>query len=421
MKHQVSSYPDQLFACPDCDLLCSPADVETGHYLACPRCNKTLYKRKQNSLIKVLALGLTGLLLYIPAISLPLITLESLGMSEHGNVLQSVIALFHNNHYIVSFMVFLTAVLFPVVLLGLIVHVSFQLLINKSPSPKLFSWYLHLQEWGMVEVYFLGIIISIIKIVGIATVTYDGGFFCFLGLVLTSIGISSVLDRRLFWKMIENNTSQTVTLPETVTANNTTAKEAGLVSCHTCGKLTAIGQHSHCPRCFSALHSRKPGSISKTWALVITSILFFIPANFLPMMQVDFLGVPDRSTILDGIIYFFDHGEYPIGLIIFAASILVPVFKVVGLMILLLSVHSQKNSFLLQKAKMFRFIEFIGRWSMLDIFVVSLLTVLVNFGLFTSIHIAPAATYFCMVVVSTMLAAIAFDPRILWDSCFKTQ
>jgi len=422
MKHQVSSYPDQPFACPDCDLLCSPADVEVGHYLVCPRCNRTLYKRKRNSLKKVLALGITGMLLYLPAISLPLITLESLGLSEHGNVLQSVLVLFQNDFYFVAAMVFISAVLFPAVLLGLIVTVALQLTLNKQ-SPllaKLFSWYLHLQEWGMIEVYFLGIIISIIKIAGIASVNYNWGFFCFLALVLSSLGISSVLDKRLFWRMIENDQSRAATLSQLNLTGESTAMEAGLVGCHNCGKLSVLGQHSHCPRCYSTLHSRTPASLSKTWALVITSTIFFIPANLLPIMQVNFLGIPDRSTILDGIRYFFAHGEYPIGLIIFTASVLVPLFKVIGLTIMLFTVHSGKDSYLLQKAKMFRFIEFIGRWSMLDVFVVALLTVLVNFGFFTSIHIAPAATYFCVVVVSTMLAAISFDPRIMWDSCWKT-
>jgi paraquat-inducible protein A len=137
-------------------------------------------------------------------------------------------------------------------------------------------------------------------------------------------------------------------------------------------------------------------------------------------MRVDFLGVPDRSTILDGINYFFKEGSFGIGLIILSASILIPLFKIIGMLIILQTIRSGRNRFLKQKATMFRFIEFIGRWSMLDIFVVSLLTVLVNFGFLTSIHTAPAATFFCLVVVSTMIAALVFDPRIMWDACDPT-
>jgi paraquat-inducible protein A len=120
---------------------------------------------------------------------------------------------------------------------------------------------------------------------------------------------------------------------------------------------------------------------------------------------------------MDGIIYFFQKGSYLIGLIIFTASILVPIFKIVGLSILLCSNRLCDLNLLRQKARMFRFITFIGRWSMLDIFVIALLSVLVDFGFFTSIHVAPAATYFCIVVASTMFAVITFDPRIVWDKC----
>lgn len=134
-------------------------------------------------------------------------------------------------------------------------------------------------------------------------------------------------------------------------------------------------------------------------------------------MEVSFLGVPDKSTIMDGILYFFEDGAYGIGLVIFTASILVPLFKMIGLIINLVTIQSRKNHFLKQKTKMFRFIEFIGRWSMLDIFVIALLTVLVDFGFFTSIKTAPAATYFCIVVICTMVAATLFDPRIMWDKC----
>jgi paraquat-inducible protein A len=201
-----------------------------------------------------------------------------------------------------------------------------------------------------------------------------------------------------------------------------TAMEAGLTSCHTCNRLTiipdsGIDSSSRCLLCGARLHSRKPDSIARTWALMLTAGLFFIPANILPIMRVDYLGRPDTSTIIDGILHFFRDGSYAVGLIILSASILVPLFKISGLLIILLTIRFKRGIFLQQQAKMFRFIEFIGRWSMLDIFVIAILTVLVRFGFFSSIQAAPAATYFCMVVITTMLAAHTFDPRLLWDNC----
>ena len=139
------------------------------------------------------------------------------------------------------------------------------------------------------------------------------------------------------------------------------------------------------------------------------------PANFLPIMEVDFLGTTDASTIMDGIIYFFQEGSYGIGLVILTASILVPWFKIIGLILILLSIRFRWQSWLRHKALLFRIIEFIGRWSMLDIFVIALLQVLVNFGNLSSIYSAAAAPYFAGVVLCTMFAAITFDPRLLWD------
>lgn len=200
-----------------------------------------------------------------------------------------------------------------------------------------------------------------------------------------------------------------------------TAKDAGLALCHDCQKLipwqNRQGRRSCvCPRCGSAVHIRKPNSINRTWALVITAAILCVPANFLPIMQVACLGSTEYSTIMEGIIYFFEEGSYGIGIIILTASVLVPFFKIIGIVLILLSIHYRWKSWLRHKALLFRAIEFIGRWSMLDIFVIALLQVLVNFGYFTSIESAPASSYFTGVVLTTMLAAITFDPRLLWDA-----
>jgi paraquat-inducible protein A len=153
-----------------------------------------------------------------------------------------------------------------------------------------------------------------------------------------------------------------------------------------------------------------------TLAFLLTAIILFFPANLMPMMKVDYLGVAQYSTIMDGIIYFFEEGSYGIGAVILIASILVPMFKIVGIIMILCSIHFRWHSWLRHKAMMFRFIEFVGRWSMLDVFVVALLQAIVNFGFLTSIEAASGATYFSGVVVMTMFAGISFDPRLLWDA-----
>lgn len=422
-------------ACPDCDMLVLLPAVPDGHYLACSRCGATISKACTNSINRVLILSLTGLLLYLPALFLPLMTLSSLGIYQNGNVIDTCINFYRNGYFLVAAIVLFTAIIFPFLKLFLPFSVSLCLKLNKRPvrlKPS-FKILKHLEEWGMVEVYLLGILVTLIKTRDLASISYDTGFFCFIALVLLSIATKICLDDKQFWQALEPEISELQMKKfepikkqlQEHQGQRLTAVQMGLMQCHDCGLLLQKSSGSpasptDCPRCHAVVHQRSVGSIGKTWALVLTSLILFFPANILPIMRVDFLGVPDRSTILDGIKYFFKEGSYGIGLIILSASILIPLFKIIGMLIILQTIRSGRNRFLKQKAAMFRFIEFIGRWSMLDIFVVSLLTVLVNFGFLTSIHTAPAATFFCLVVVSTMIAALVFDPRIMWDACDPT-
>ena len=199
-----------------------------------------------------------------------------------------------------------------------------------------------------------------------------------------------------------------------------TAKDAGLATCLECRKLSAIqvGDRGkqRCSRCGAKLHDRKPNSIARTWALLLTSFIMLFPANLLPIMTVTSFGHSYPNTIIEGIEHFIQEGTYFIGFLIFFASILVPLFKLIGITLILLSIQRNWKTSLRQKAVMLRVIRFIGRWSMLDIFVIAIMVALVNLGALTTIKAAPAATFFAMVVVLTMLAATSFDTRHLWEN-----
>lgn len=199
-----------------------------------------------------------------------------------------------------------------------------------------------------------------------------------------------------------------------------TARKAGLIACSVCHLLcrTPEGRTraSRCPRCGAALHSRKPDSIARTWALVIAACIFYIPANVLPMTTVTSLGMVQSDTIMSGVIYFVQSGSWPIALIIFIASIFVPLLKLVILSYLLISVQRQSHFRPKDRTRLYLITEAVGRWSMLDIFVVTILVALVNLGALATIQAGPAALHFAAVVVITMLAAMSFDPRLIWDA-----
>lgn len=413
-------------ACPDCDKLYHDVVLRKRQKLRCHRCGSTLRIYIGDSLDKTLAMSLTGLLLYIPALTLPILSVSVLGLQGTGSVLESIRIMFRTGFPFVGTMIFLVSVLFPLAKLVSLFWVSFSLKRKRYSTnlPRVLRTYQHLSAWGMVEVYMLGILISIIKMHSLGTLEFDLGFFCFSALFVITVSSSVVADKHLFWKLIEGAEQKEINSTPATSFGvvSGTAREAGLARCHDCGKVvrqieTDADVISRCPRCRAVLHSRRPGSISTTWALVLCSVVLFVPANVLPIMRVDFLGSPDNSTIMDGILYFFHDGEYLIGTLILIASILVPLFKVVGITLMLLSVQFRWSGWLKHKAKMFRFVEFIGRWSFLDIFVIAILASMVHFGFLSSIGANPAARYFTAVVILTMFAAISFDPRILWDSC----
>ena len=204
------------------------------------------------------------------------------------------------------------------------------------------------------------------------------------------------------------------------TEKQLSAKSAGLLLCLDCHKLlrdleVKPQEKLTCPRCGAAVHQRRPDSLTKTWALAITALLCLIPANVYPIMTLIYRGEPETSTIIDGVILLVQDQAIPIAVVIFIASIAVPFLKVFGLITLLLSIQLKWNLNSRQRTLLYRIIEAIGRWSMLDIFTVSILVALVQLGSLAEIVAGPAATFFCLAVVITIFAAMSFDSRLIWD------
>ncbi len=191
------------------------------------------------------------------------------------------------------------------------------------------------------------------------------------------------------------------------------AAAQGLLCCHSCGRLSPQDT-LRCPRCQSRLHIRKPASLQRTFALLITSILLYIPANVLPIMNTEFLGQQQLSTILGGVLLLWEHGSYPIALVIFIASVLVPMAKIFALCWLCFTVSRGHNR-PKHLTRLYLLTELVGRWSMVDVFVVAILVALIQLGALMSIYPGAAALAFAGVVILTMLAAMSFDPRLIWD------
>jgi paraquat-inducible protein A len=197
-----------------------------------------------------------------------------------------------------------------------------------------------------------------------------------------------------------------------------TAAEAGFLACHACGLVHRPAAEAHdlaCARCGAGLHFRAPNSIARSWALLIAAYVLIVPANLLPVMETGSLFGSETDTIMSGVIYLWTSGSWPLALIVFFASIAVPFSKLAALTYLLVSVQRRSAWAPRERTRLYRVLEAVGRWSMIDIFVAALLTALVQFGGLMTIRAGPGAIAFGAVVVLTMFAAESFDPRLIWD------
>lgn len=197
-------------------------------------------------------------------------------------------------------------------------------------------------------------------------------------------------------------------------------QEMGLAGCHVCDKVAPVSA-VNCPRCGCHLHLRKPDSITRTMALVIAAAVMYVPANLLPILTTRELGVSTESTIIAGLVQFWNAGSYPIAIVIFTASIMIPILKIVALLWLCAAAkglvpHSAKIL-----GKVYWITELLGRWSMVDIFVVAILVTMVQLGNYMSITPGPGALAFAGVVMLTMFAAMGFDPKLLWDKLEREE
>lgn len=201
------------------------------------------------------------------------------------------------------------------------------------------------------------------------------------------------------------------------------ASDLGLVGCRVCRLVSkdVPGLHDEqgrvlaCSRCGAPLHHRKPASYSRSWALLIAAFIMYIPANVIPIMRTASLNQVDDNTILSGVVELWVKGSPDLAIIVFTASILVPMFKFLVMGTLLETCRRGSGWARTQRAKLFRVVELIGYWSMLDVFVVALLTALVRFNILSRVEPLPGVIYFGLTVVLTMLAAMSFDPRLIWD------
>lgn len=400
----------QIIACRECGTVHQMLPLPSGRTASCTNCNATLYREQRDSIERTLGLTLAALCLLTVANLLPFMTLKLEGREQPSTIMTGVLGLYDAGMWPLAALVFAAAILMPLLKLIALIYVLLPLQIGqRAPGMSmLFRWVETIHPWAMMEVFLLGVIVAYVKLADLATIELGVALFAFIGVIILMIAADRTLDAREVWNWV---------LPQ---ATDDLIAEMGpgrLTSCHSCNQLFRINDADHpmCTRCGTDLHKRKPNSIAMAWALTVAACILYLPANTLPIMTVVHFGQGAPSTILGGVQLLIHAGMWPIAALVFFASVAVPVMKLVCLAYLLLSVQQRSIWRPRDRTLLYRIVEAVGRWSMVDIFMISILVALVSLGSIATIEPGVGAIAFAAVVILTMIAASAFDPRLIWD------
>jgi paraquat-inducible protein A len=409
--------------CEGCDAVYRHPHLRTREVASCLRCGTELERHRGNQATNLLPLAVASLILFAIANLFPIVEIELGGLHSQTTLAGAVVVLSGEGLSLVALLVLATTLLFPLVQLCILCYLLVPL--QRGTRPAGFSILVRmlqtLRPWGMIEVFLLGVLVAIVKLAGLASVIAGPALWAFAALTVLLTQVVS-FNPRAFWEMAFKPPEGTGPdepppgMPLSRTGRYVTAVELRLCECHHCGACWSEAQDGEpCGRCGTHLRSRKPDSIRRTWAFLMAAAIMYLPANLLPVMITQSLLGTEQDTIMSGIIYFWVTGSYELAAVVFTASFLVPLFKLAALFLLALLAQRRSDWRRYQRAQLYRLLELIGRWSMLDVFVVSLLAGLVRLQGFAEITAAAGIAAFASVVVLTMLSSICFDPRLTWE------
>lgn len=398
-------------ACHSCDWLVQIPSLGEGEVACCPRCGQPVASRPRFAQQRPLVYGITSLIMLLCANLLPFLSVSTQGVGNKILLYQAAATLFSDDFASLGMLIYLVMQLLPLCCLLLL---GYGLLRLRWHGPLGLSrlalrWLFWLQPWGMVEVFMLGTLVSLIKIAALAEVEVGSGFWCYVAFSLAYLKSFMHLDRNRLWQQLVGPVPLQV---EPVAPCS--ARELDLALCHLCHATVPLAL-GHCPRCQSQLHVRQPQSLQRCFALLVAAIILYVPANVLPMMVTETLGSALNSTILQGVVVLWKMGDYPVAMVIFFASIMIPIAKILALLWLCYSTYRGNPNHRRGRNRLYHLTEFVGRWSMVDVFVVAVLAALIRMGKLMSIYPGDAAVAFAAVVLITMLSAMAFDSRLIWD------
>lgn len=375
--------------CHECALVVAVPPMVENQKAQCPRCGFTLSTLHKNANERIVAFAITALIFLMASLPFEFLSFSSNGLENNFNLISSFVRLIDNQYQLLAVIELLTIFAIPSIVLLSVIYLLIP--INKGLHPKhgraVLNWVFKLLPWCMAEIFLIGALVSLIKVISMADIELGLSFYAF---TLFSLSMTLVVlhidQRQLYQQLSEVEKAHKI---ENQESRNKVAHEDPI-------------EHTL--------------SVQKTWAYLITAVILYIPANTLPIMTTSLFGQEDPSTIIGGVILLWSLGSYPIAAIIFIASVIVPVAKILVLAWLNYSVQKQSDRLSLERVKWYRMAEFVGRWSMIDVFVVIVLASLIQLGPTMSITPGAATLAFSGVVIITMLAAMSFEPTLIWNN-----
>lgn len=400
---------DPHILCPQCDLLVAIPEIAVGQKAKCPRCHTTLTSRWKEPRRRPIAYAVSALFMLLLSNLFPFVNMKVAGLGSEVTLIQIPQVLVSDDYASMASLFMILVQLMPALGMIFIIILCQGTSIPSHWQISIARNYFRLKAWCMVEIFLAGVLVSFVKLMAYGDVGVGTSFYPFVLFCILQLRAFQCTDRYWIWQQVAP--APKLEMPLRV---GESGLSQGLRSCHCCMAILPVDQ-KQCGRCDTSGHARRKNSLQLTMALLITSIFLYIPANLLPIMITQVLGTPMPSTIMAGVVLLWSEGSYPVAMVILIASIMVPTMKMIAIGWLCWDANSNKEIDRERLHVIYEVVEFVGRWSMIDVFVIAVLSALVRMGQLMSIYPDIGALLFASVVILTMFAAMTFDPRLIWD------
>jgi paraquat-inducible protein A len=392
-----------VLACRHCGAIQGRPE-EHGGVLDCAVCNVGLERFTGRSVDAALATASAALLLLLPANGLVFLTTTLLGAAEHSRLISSATILWRQGWPVLAIVIGMVTVVLPITRFALLTLVLAAVRLGRRPEwlGRVFRWSNELQTWAMADVFLLAFLVAYARLAATVTVIIGPGAVCFMAAGLLTLLSRATLDKKAVWRLIMAQPRLDIEQPT--------------LSCESCELLVpAERERTPCPRCGLRLESRKKNAVARAAAFSLAAIVFYAPANILPIATIPINLHPTAYNIIGGVHDLLDSRLYGLALLVFLASFLIPIAKLAAMAWFIYSVRAHSKRKLRSKTRLFQLIDEIGRWSMVDPLVIASFVPVVHFNTLLTARADAAAPFFTGVVILTILAAKSFDPRLMWD------